>query len=86
MTTLLLAEHDNRSIDLRVSTLPTFCGEKVVIRILDRNAMLGDLGALGLCPRILEGLHDLVNRPNGVLLVKLAKHEAAKPRKIVVKS
>jgi len=60
---------DGRSIDLRVSTLPTAHGEKVVIRILDRNAMLGDLGALGLCPRILEGLQDLVNRPNGVLLV-----------------
>ena len=60
---------DGRSIDLRVSTLPTAHGEKVVIRILDRNAMLGDLGALGLCPRILEGLSDLVNRPNGVMLV-----------------
>src|SRR6185503_6985102 len=60
---------DGRSIDLRVSTLPTAHGEKVVIRILDRNAMLGDLSALGLCPRILEGLSDLVNRPNGVMLV-----------------
>ena len=60
---------DGRSIDLRVSTLPTAHGEKVVIRILDRNAMLGDLSALGLCPRILEGLQDLVNRPNGVMLV-----------------
>jgi type II secretory ATPase GspE/PulE/Tfp pilus assembly ATPase PilB-like protein len=57
---------DNRSIDLRVSTLPTFCGEKVVIRILDRSAMMGDLSALGLTPRILEGMQDLVNRPNGV--------------------
>ncbi|HZL99539.1 MAG TPA: ATPase, T2SS/T4P/T4SS family [Planctomycetota bacterium] len=60
---------DGRSIDLRVSTLPTSHGEKVVIRILDRNAMLGDLSALGLCPRILEGLQDLVSRPNGVMLV-----------------
>jgi type IV pilus assembly protein PilB len=60
---------DSRSIDLRVSTLPTYHGEKVVIRILDRSSMMGDLTCLGLAPRILEGLNDLVNRPNGVLLV-----------------
>ncbi len=60
---------DNRSIDLRVSTLPTYHGEKVVIRILDRDSMMGDLTCLGLSPRVLEGLSDLVNRPNGVLLV-----------------
>jgi len=60
---------DNRSIDLRVSTLPTFHGEKVVIRILDRSGMMGDLTALGLTPRILEGMQDLVARPNGVMLV-----------------
>jgi len=60
---------DNRSIDLRVSTLPTFNGEKVVIRILDRSSMMGDLSALGLTPRILEGMQDLVGRPNGVMLV-----------------
>src|SRR5262249_7409351 len=60
---------DNRSIDLRVSTLPTFHGEKVVIRILDRNAMMGDLTALGLTPRILDGMQELCARPNGVVLV-----------------
>jgi type IV pilus assembly protein PilB len=60
---------DNRSIDLRVSTLPTFHGEKVVIRILDRNAMMGDLTQLGLTPRILDGMVELCARPNGVVLV-----------------
>jgi type IV pilus assembly protein PilB len=60
---------DNRNIDLRVSTLPTYHGEKVVIRILDRNAMIGDLTALGLSTRILDGMNDVVNRPNGVVLV-----------------
>ncbi len=60
---------DNRGIDLRVSTLPTFFGEKVVIRILDRSAMRGDLSCLGLSPRILEHMTDLVGRPNGVMLV-----------------
>ncbi|MHC5209514.1 MAG: GspE/PulE family protein [Planctomycetota bacterium] len=60
---------DGRSVDLRVSTLPTYHGEKVVIRILDRSSMMGDLSCLGLTPRILEGLNELVNLPNGVLLV-----------------
>ncbi len=60
---------DNRSVDLRVSTLPTYHGEKVVIRILDRNSMMGDLSSLGLSDRILDGLRDLVGRPNGVMLV-----------------
>ncbi len=60
---------DNRSVDLRVSTLPTFHGEKLVIRILDRSTMMGDLAALGLTPRILEGMQGLVARPNGVMLV-----------------
>jgi type IV pilus assembly protein PilB len=60
---------DGRGIDLRVSTLPTYHGEKVVIRILDRSAMMGDLTCLGLTPRVLEGLNDLVKRPNGVVLV-----------------
>jgi type IV pilus assembly protein PilB len=58
-----------RSIDLRVSIIPAYTGEKVVIRILDRDSMLGDLSALGLSPRILAGLSEEVKSPNGVVLV-----------------
>jgi len=58
-----------RSIDLRVSIIPAYTGEKTVIRILDRNSMMGDLSALGLSPRILEGLSRQVVQPNGVILV-----------------
>ncbi len=58
-----------RAIDLRISIIPAYCGEKVVIRILDRNSMLGDLRALGLSPTILEGLSEQVKQPNGVILV-----------------
>ena len=60
---------DQRSIDLRVSTLPTYHGEKVVIRILDSSSMKGDLSNLGLNEELRAGMTDLVNRPNGVLLV-----------------
>ena len=58
-----------RAIDLRVSIIPAYCGEKVVIRILDRNSMMGDLSALGLSPLIHEGLAEQVQQPNGVVLV-----------------
>ncbi len=59
---------DGRAVDLRVSTLPTYFGEKVVIRILDRTAMKGDLTCLGLSPRILKGLDELVKRPKTTTL------------------
>ncbi len=60
---------DNRNIDLRVSTLPTYHGEKIVIRVLDSSSMMGDLSSLGLSMKLQEPLTDLVNRPNGVFLV-----------------
>ncbi len=61
--------YDNKNIDLRVSTLPTSFGEKVVMRILDRSNVLRDLSGLGLSPAIEKGLADVISRPNGVLLV-----------------
>ena len=60
---------EGRAIDLRVSTLPTGFGEKVVMRILDRTNMLRDLTSLGLSERIQAGVEDIVSQPNGVMLV-----------------
>jgi type IV pilus assembly protein PilB len=59
----------SRAIDLRVSVLPIYTGEKVVIRILDKSSMMGDLSALGLTDRILVELDEQVRMPNGVILV-----------------
>lgn len=57
------------AIDLRVSVLPTYTGEKVVIRILDKSTMRGDLSQLGLSEHVLTNLDHQIRQPNGVILV-----------------
>jgi general secretion pathway protein E len=58
-----------RNIDLRVSTLPSGHGERVVLRILDKkNAYLG-LNHLGMSNEILERLIKVISRPHGIILV-----------------
>jgi type IV pilus assembly protein PilB len=59
----------NKSIDLRVSTLPTQFGESVVLRVLDRSAVNLDLGALGFPKEIFEYVNDAIMRPNGIFVV-----------------
>ncbi|MCG3198065.1 MAG: Type II secretion system protein E [bacterium] len=58
-----------REVDMRVSSLPTVCGESIVLRILDRqNAMVG-LEQSGLTPENLTIIEKIIKRPNGILLV-----------------
>ena len=58
-----------RKVDLRVSTLPTQYGEKVVMRLLESNAPLQNFGTLGIPPEISEGLLRVLAQPQGMLLV-----------------
>jgi type IV pilus assembly protein PilB len=58
-----------RRIDLRVSTLPTQYGEKVVMRLLESDAPLKDFGALGFPPVISEELKRMLGLPQGMILV-----------------
>lgn len=58
-----------RRVDLRVSTLPTVYGEKVVMRVFDRSRSLTSLDALGMPPDILETYLRLTARPHGMLFV-----------------
>mgnify|MGYP006421887853 CR=1 FL=1 len=58
-----------REIDIRVSTMPSSNGERVVLRLLDKEAGLLDLDSIGMSDRDLSLLKDLVNRPYGILLV-----------------
>ena len=58
-----------RAIDVRVSTIPTIYGEKVVMRILDATAVKHDLDQLGLEPRYLEELKDMLSQPHGIIIV-----------------
>ncbi len=56
-------------IDVRVSTIPTAKGERVVMRLLDKEQVLLNLIDLGFARRELDQLEHLITRPNGILLV-----------------
>ena len=58
-----------RTVDLRVSTLPTQFGESVVLRVLDRSTVNLDLESLGLPGHIHDYLIEVINRPNGIFIV-----------------
>jgi len=62
-------EIDGKKIDFRVSTLPTYSGEKIVMRILDPTVGLKSLSDLGLEGRNLDVLNKAIERPNGMILV-----------------
>ena len=59
----------NKSIDFRVSTLPTLFGEKIVIRILDSSSAKMGIEALGYEPAEKERLMNAIYRPYGMVLV-----------------
>jgi type IV pilus assembly protein PilB len=59
----------NKSIDLRVSTLPTIFGEKVVMRILDKSNLQIDLAKLGFHPTSLAKFLNAIEQPYGMVLV-----------------
>ena len=58
-----------RKVDMRVSTLPTQYGEKVVMRLLEATAPILSFTDLGLPPGMADRLRDLVSMPQGMLLV-----------------
>jgi type IV pilus assembly protein PilB len=58
-----------RSVDLRVSTLPTMYGESTVMRILDRSNVSLSLDNLGLLPPVRAHLRRFVDLPHGIVLV-----------------
>jgi type IV pilus assembly protein PilB len=59
----------DRTHDLRVSTLPTQYGEKVVIRLLEGTAPLASFSTLGIPEAVTEGLSQLLSQPQGMILV-----------------
>ena len=58
-----------RDVDLRLSTVPTTFGERIVLRILDKQSVLLDLEQLGFRKENLDTIEDLVVRPHGIILV-----------------
>lgn len=62
-------QEKGRQIDIRVSTLPTILGEKVVMRILDKSAMTIALDELGFSERNFELYKDMITKSYGCVLV-----------------
>jgi type IV pilus assembly protein PilB len=60
---------DGREVDLRVNTLPTVNGEKVVLRVLDRRRVSFDLSLLGMPETVLSVFRQMIARPHGLILV-----------------
>jgi type IV pilus assembly protein PilB len=58
-----------RDIDVRVSTIPTIYGEKIVMRILDSAAVSHDLDQLGFEPKRLEEFKAALSQPHGIIVV-----------------
>jgi general secretion pathway protein E len=58
-----------RAIDVRVSTMPTQYGERIVLRLLDKQQTPLNLKALGMADDSLKIMEELISRPHGVILV-----------------
>ena len=58
-----------RSVDLRISTIPSSFGERVVMRLLDKSAGRLTLGDMGLPDNTCAHLRELLHRPHGIVLV-----------------
>ena len=63
------ANIDQRKIDFRVSTMPAYYGEKVVIRVLDSEKGVKPLDQLGLSKRNLEMVREAIKKPYGLILI-----------------
>jgi general secretion pathway protein E len=59
----------DKMVDVRVSTLPTGPGERVVLRLLDKEAARLDLTALGMSEPTREAIDRLIREPHGIVLV-----------------
>jgi len=63
------ARIDGRKIDFRVSTFPSYFGEKIVMRILDQENGVKSISDIGLSARNLEQIKYAINRPYGLILI-----------------
>ena len=58
-----------RDIDVRVSSIPTIYGEKIVLRILDTSSASHDIAELGFAPKLLEEFRTILAQPHGIIIV-----------------
>lgn len=62
-------DHHNHRCEVRLSTIPTVCGENVVMRLLRPHGAILDFEALGIPAPAVASLHDILAHPHGMLLV-----------------
>jgi type IV pilus assembly protein PilB len=65
----LTRQIDGRKIDFRVSTFPSYFGEKVVLRILDQEKGVKPLSDIGIDPKIETMIREAIKRPYGLILI-----------------
>jgi len=63
------ASIEDRAIDFRVSTFPSYHGEKIEVRILDRERGYIPLDKIGLTPENVEVMREAISRPHGLILI-----------------
>ncbi|MCD6346977.1 MAG: type II/IV secretion system protein, partial [Bacteroidales bacterium] len=64
-----MVQVDGSFVDLRISTLPTIHGEKIVIRLLDRRNLLLKFKQLGFNEKIETSWNNIINEPEGLVLI-----------------
>jgi type IV pilus assembly protein PilB len=65
----MTVENKTRSLDVRVSTTPTLFGQKIVMRLLDKEGLMVDLSRLGFEPESFQRFEEAIFRPWGMVLV-----------------
>lgn len=58
-----------RDIDIRLSTVPTSHGERIVMRLLDKTAVLKDLEYIGMGSQVLVNMNEMIQKSYGIILV-----------------
>lgn len=58
-----------REVDVRVSTMPAGAGERVVLRLLHKQAGQFDMGQLGLPEEVLQAVAGMIHKPHGIILI-----------------
>ena len=62
-------EIEDVKVDIRTSTIPTIYGEKIVLRILNRQALIKDKSELGFSEQAIEKIENIIKKKSGILLI-----------------
>ena len=69
-----------KDIDIRLSTVPTSHGERIVMRLLDKSAVLQDLPHIGAWVPVLSNINELLGRSHGIISSRVQRVVVRRPR------